>query len=279
MTDRNHLAAEEHAAQSPNLGIHLLDLVIHVGPTAAAPLDGCMMEIPCRILLRSPISEVLNSLSAISQITVNLKSQLRQIGNRVGLVSRSERKGPKRLARLARLVGEYLQILVPLGAACVAYDRIMIEREQLQGHLPVETIDVFPVTVRLQCLARRIVREQIQIAIVRVIGRTDPRGPCAQFREVVGRRLVAQEIARRRRMIHETANGRLGLGFQLGARNDQPNADPLGRIQRAGHSLGIGILGKLMRESGILELFETFDRRTIGRNAVPCQNRHFARRG
>ena len=28
MTDRNHLAAEEHAAQSPNLGIHLLDLVI-----------------------------------------------------------------------------------------------------------------------------------------------------------------------------------------------------------------------------------------------------------
>ena len=232
-----------------------------------------MMEIPCRILLRSPVSEVLNSLSAIGQVAVDLKSQLRQIGNRVGLVSRSERKGPERLARLARLVGEYLQILVPLGAACVAYDRIMIEREQLQGHLPVETIDVFPVTVRLQCLARRIVREQIQIAIVRVIGRTDPRGPCAQFRE------VAQEIARRRRMIHETANGRLGLGFQLGARNDQPNADPLGRIQRAGHSLGIGILGKLMRESGILELFETFDRRTIGRNAVPCQNRHFARRG
>ena len=154
----------------------------------------------------------------------------------------------------------------------------MVERQQLQRHLLIEAVHVIAVAVGFQHLQGSVRGQQVQVAEMRVVGGADPFRPLAQLGERLGVRLVAQEITRRRRMVHKAFHGRFGFLFELRARNDQFDAGRLRRIQRPLHRIGIGVTGKTVCDPGFLHFAETFERRTVGRDAVPSQDRHFAGR-
>ena len=120
---------------------------------------------------------------------------------------------PEILAGLFRFVRKLLEVLVPFRLHAVVRDRIVVERQELHRHLPIEPRHVLAVTLNAQRIEMLLaaVREQVQITKMLVIDRLHLPGPFAQCGEIAAERFVAQEISGQRRMFHKAFHGSLRI--------------------------------------------------------------------